>query len=294
MTRVPAFRSGRELVARLVRPEPLLTVELRPPARHGTRGAGVESWIDLHHAVRRLTTDDTLVFVTDSAVGAPEEESLRHLKANVGGDADPSRVVPFLTSKHALSYCLRFPDRAFDAGHRAVVILGGDKDEGPPRCVDHAVELRRRLRQQAPRVALGGWANPYRDPAWQVDLLAQEEGVTDFFVTQVVSHHDLEPVERFLDETSRRNLSIPTLFGVFFYRSASPRTLGTLSSFLPVPTEALQQELGVDGVSPVESCARTVRALMSLGVRGIYLCNLPPRRAPQLLAELRRAIRTDS
>src|SRR5438552_657404 len=91
----PAFRSGRALIARLRDDRPLVAAELRPP-RHATDGGrGVEPWIDMYHAVRRLAGQDTLIFTTDSATGTREEESLRHLQANLGADADLSRVVPF-------------------------------------------------------------------------------------------------------------------------------------------------------------------------------------------------------
>src|SRR5436190_17855274 len=104
-----AFRSGRDLTARLASETTLFAAELRPPRRGG---AGVEAWIDLHHAVRRLLQDDVLVFTTDNATGAAEEEGLRHLRANLGSEVDLSRAIPFLTVKHPLEYCLRFPERA--------------------------------------------------------------------------------------------------------------------------------------------------------------------------------------
>ena len=35
--------------------------------------AGIDAWINTYHAVRSLTRQGTYVFLTDSAVGAPEE-----------------------------------------------------------------------------------------------------------------------------------------------------------------------------------------------------------------------------
>ena len=274
--RPTAFRSGRELVARIQEKRPLATVELRPPRRaSGSSGGGVEPWIDLYHAVRRLAALDTLIFTTDNAVGTHEEESIRHLSANVGTDADLSRVIPFLTTKHPLEYCLRFSERAIEAGHRAVVVLGGDQHDGVQRCFPHAVELRQRLRERYPSLALGGWANPYRDPAWQVSLLKREEGLTDFVLTQVVSHHDLPPIERFLAEAEKQALAVPVLFGVFYYRSGNLRTLEALRGLLPVPVQGLDREFAVENLDADTVCRRTLTALAGLGVDRIYLCNLP-------------------
>ena len=55
---------------------------------------------------------DTVVFMTDNAVGQAEEENLTHLMANLTGDVSPSQLVPFLTSKHTLDYCLLYAARA--------------------------------------------------------------------------------------------------------------------------------------------------------------------------------------
>lgn len=280
-----AFRSGRDLVARLHAPEPLYSIELRPPRRDPLGVKSREHWIDLYHALRRLTVEDTLVFTTDGAIGASEEESLRHLQANLGDDADTSRVIPFLTTKHPLAYCLRFAERAWAAGHRALVVLGGDS-AGAARCVPHAVDLRRQIRARMPHLALGGWANPYRDPNWQVDLLRREEDITDFFLTQVVSHHDLEPVRRFVAAATARELKIPSLFGVFRYRSGSLRTLTALRSFLPVPMEPLRAEF-LAGTSADDVCRRTLHALTAIGVERFYLCNLLPNEALARLRALR-------
>ena len=64
------------------------------------------------------------------------------------------------------------------------------------------------------------------------------------------------------------------MFGVFYYRSANPRTLEQLSRFLPVPADALAAEFAA-GATPVDVCARTLRAMMDVGVRHFYISNLP-------------------
>ena len=80
--------------------------------------------------------------------------------------------MPFLTSKHSLEYCLSYAERAHQSGFPALVVLGGDKAVGTPRCVEHAWQLRQMLRERDHTLALGGWANPHADPERQVDFLA--------------------------------------------------------------------------------------------------------------------------
>src|SRR5215471_8575669 len=102
----------------------------------------MDAWIDTYHAVRGLTRRELFVCLTDSAVGSQEEDNLRHLVTNLGVDVDRTRIVPFLTSKHTLAYCLAYADRARQHGFPALVVLGGDHSVGAPRCVPHAWQLR--------------------------------------------------------------------------------------------------------------------------------------------------------
>jgi 5,10-methylenetetrahydrofolate reductase len=255
----------------------VITVELRPPRAELEGAAGIDAWIDTYHAIRTLTRQNIRVMVTDSAVGAQEENNLRHLVANLGEDVARNQVVPFLTSKHSLEFCLEYADQAVQRGFTSLVVLGGDKHVGRARCVDHAWQLRQLIRARHPELELGGWANPNADPIAQVDHLLHHDVSADFFLTQIVSHHQTDRVATFLDEGARRGLTLPGVFGVFYYRSANPRTLETLGQFLPVPVEALQAEFAA-GATPIEVCARTIRSLVGLGVQHIYLSNLPTRR----------------
>ncbi len=253
------------------------------------------AWIDIYHVVRRLTRQGTFVFLTDSAVGAEEEDNLRHLVTNLGVDVPRDRIVPFLTSKHPLDYCLSYAERAQQSGFPALVVLGGDKSVGAPRSVEHAWQLRQLLRARNHTLTLGGWANPYADPARQVDYLSAPNVCAEFYLTQIVSHHNLAPVAQFIDMARRRDLPLPGVFGVFFYRSASRRTLDALKSFLPVPVEGLTREFEA-GATAEEVCARTVRALLDSGARHFYISNLPVSRAPATLAAIleRAGVKTSS
>ena len=120
----------------------LLAAELRPPRAELASADGMDAWIDTYHAVRTLAARNTFVFLTDSAVGVPEEDNLRHLIVNLGDDAPLEHVVPFLTSKHPLDYCLSYADRASQHGFESLVVLGGDHSVGVPRSVEHAWQLR--------------------------------------------------------------------------------------------------------------------------------------------------------
>jgi len=75
-------------------------------------------------------------------------------------------------------------------------------------------------------------------------------------------------------ELSRRNVDLQGIYGVFYYRSGNARTLDALSRFMPVPIEGLTAEFAA-GATAVDICARSVRALLDLGVRHLYISNLP-------------------
>lgn len=263
----------------------VVAAELRPPRAELEASAGIDAWIDTYHSVRSLVRRGVPVMVTDSAVGAQEENNLRHLVANLGPDVPRERVVPFLTTKHSLEFCLAYADQVEQHGFPALVVLGGDTSVGRPRCVPHAWQLRQQIRERHPDLPLGGWANPAGDPDRQAAFLADPHVTADFYLTQIASHHRASEVEAFLGACARAGITAPGVFGVFYYRSANARTLETLSRFLPVPLEGLTQEFAA-GATAVEVCARTIRALQGLGVRHFYVSNLPATRTAATLAAI--------
>ena len=141
------------LVDRLRGETTVLTAELRPPRAELDAMEGMDAWIDTYHAIRRLSRQDVPVFLTDSAVGTQEENNLRHLIANLGRELPHEMVAPFLTSKHSLDFCLSYARQARQRGFTSLVVLGGDKTVGRPRCVEHAWDLRQEIR--APRAGSG-------------------------------------------------------------------------------------------------------------------------------------------
>jgi len=265
--------------------ESVISVELRPPRAELAASEGIDAWIDVYHAIRSLARQNVRVMLTDSAVGAQEENNLRHLVANLGEAVPRARVIPFLTSKHSMEFCLAYADQTVEHGFPSLVVLGGDKHVGRPRVVEHAWQLRQAIRERHPQLELGGWANPAADPIGQVTFMLDPRFNADFFLTQIVSHHQAARVETFLAEGRSRGLALPGVFGVFYYRSANEKTLRMLSQFLPVPVDELVREFA-EGATPVEVCARTIRTLRELGCRHFYLSNLPPRGTAGVLKEI--------
>jgi hypothetical protein len=277
------------LLQRLRDDRPLVAVELRPPKTGLSDSQSMDTWIDMYHSVRRLARGDTAIFLTDNAVGVSEEENLRHLVANLAGDVSPAKLSPFLTCKHTIEYCRMYVDRAVAAGFEALTVLGGDRTVGPPRCVEFAYMLRQQIRERHPDLALGGWANPHRDAAEQVGYLMRPEFTGEFYLTQIVSHHSLREVERFVNETRKRGLEHPGVFGVFLYRSDNPATLERLGEFFPVPAEGVVRDFE-SGRSAEEICAHTIGALREVGVEKIYLSNLGFRKPEERFKRVLQAL----
>ena len=260
----------------------MIAAELRPPRAELESAEGMDAWIDIYHAIRALTRHDVRVMVTDSAVGAQEEFNLRHLVNNLGDTVARHLIVPFLTTKHSLEFCLACADQTSQSGFPSLVVLGGDKHVGRPRCLEHAWQLRQLIRERHPALELGGWANPIANPEGQVEFLLDPHVSADFYLTQIVSHHQADRVGAFLDAGRRNGLAMPGVFGVFYYRSANTKTLEMLSQFLPVPVEALQAEFAA-GATPIDVCARTVRSLIDLGAKHFYVSNLPTKKTAATL-----------
>ena len=92
-----------------------------------------------------------------------------------------------------------------------------------------------------------------------------------------------------MKELADRDCDIPGVFGVFYYRSANPKTLSNLAQFLPVPAEAITKEFAT-GASADEVCARTIRGLRDVGVDRVYVSNLDPVDAAERLEAIERAV----
>ena len=96
---------------------PLVAVELRPPRAGLDAAAGIDAWIDLNHALRRLTGEGRFVFLTDDAVGVGEEESLGHLDANLDPERSGYKSAHFLPARNPHELLLKLKvDRAVLGG----------------------------------------------------------------------------------------------------------------------------------------------------------------------------------
>ena len=267
----------------------MLAVELRPPRSDLGSAESRDAWMGLHSSVRRLLDRGTPMLLTDGAVGTQEEENLHHLVTNLSDDATRELVCPFLTTKHTLEYCEWYAARALDARCDSLTVLGGDKHVGAPRCVPHGYVLRQHLKARFPELILGAWANPHRDIEAQASFVADAAYTADFFLTQLVSHHDLERVEAFQHALRVRSVQTPAIWGVFFYRSARRQTLERLSQFFPIPVEAILSDFA-SGLDAVEVCAKTIRDLRALGAEKVYISNLHPEKAASQLKAIEAAV----
>jgi 5,10-methylenetetrahydrofolate reductase len=251
----------------------LLNVEMCPPRMDLPLEQSVDAWIESNQLMRKITSLGRFVFMTDGAIGRREEPNLRHVTINLGAEAERPRIVPILTTKHSLEYCLDFARRSYDLGFTSLVVLGGDKSDSTPRCVEHAYELRRLIRQTVQGITLGGWASPHGGMR-QVEFMLHPEFSADFYLAQIVSHYQTRAIDEFVNETERLGVKIPGIFGVFYYRTPNPKTFAMLSKFLPVPVTELQRDFA-SNVHPEEICALSIYALLQRGVKNIYVSNLP-------------------
>ena len=222
-----------------------------------------------------------------TAPSAPQEEdNLRHLVTNLGRDVPRERIVPFLTTKHPLDYCLSYAERAHQNGFPALVVLGGDKSVGAPRSVEHAWQLRELLRERDHTLTLGGWANPHADPERQVDFLTAPDFHAEFYLTQVVSHHQIAG-----------GRAVPR--GGRAARAGAARACSACSSTAAPIRETLAALQGLPAGAGRGPDARVRRGRdRRRGLRAndpraprcrrahFYISNLPVGRAPQVLAAI--------
>src|SRR2546425_13109575 len=267
----------------------LINVEMCPPRTDLPLEQSVEAWIDSNRLMRKIASLGRFVFMTDGAIGRREEPNLRHVTINLGPDADRSRIIPILTTKHSLDYCLEFAKRSYLLGFTSLVVLGGDKSDDTPRCVEHAYELRRLIRQAVPGMTLGGWASPHGGRS-QVEFILHPEYSADYYMAQIVSHYQASAIDEFLNEAARLSVKIPGIFGVFYYSSASTNTLDMLSRFFPLPIADLKRDFEAK-VAPEEICARSIHALLKRGVKNVYISNLPMATATDRLAGIEKRVK---
>ena len=104
-------------------------------------------------------------------------------------------------------------------------------------------------------------------------------------MAQIVSHYQIPAIDEFLNEAERSGVRIPGIFGAFYYRSASLKTLEMLSRFFPVPVAELKRDFEA-GIDPEEICAQSIHALLERGVKNVYISNLPMASAAEKLTRI--------
>ena len=120
-------------------------------------------------------------------------------------------------------------------------------------------------------------------------FLEAPDAHADFALSQIVSHHSLAQTDRTLERLEKGNVGKPVVFGVFYYRSANPKTLDILSRFFPVPARELTAEFAA-GATAEDICARSIRELRSIGADKIYVSNLSERGTGRKLKRIRAAV----
>ena len=273
------------LLERLRDSSPLVTVEIRPPRGGMDPSETIDVWIDLHHSVRRLLKEERFVFVTDNAVGADEEENLAHLAANLGEEVDLRRVVPFLTCKHTLDYCLMYAARAGSARIEALTVLGGGPLCWPtargPACL--SVEGDDSGAGARARVGRLGQPPPLRIGAGGFPGIRVIRG-------QVLSDPGRVASQSGPGRCPARRKGAPRGGGAGRLRrlplpERQPDHVGEARRIFPRPAQALTREFGA-GATAEEVCARTIRALRDAGADKVFVSNLGWRGAADRLGRI--------
>ena len=155
---------------------------------------GMDAWIDTYHAIRALDAPGRRRSSSPTAPSARRKRTTCGTSSRTSGATLPrDRVVPFLTSKHSLDFCLSLCRAGVAARvSRRSSCSAATRRVGRPRCVEHAWELRQRdprARAAPRRSAAGRIRTPM--PAQQVDFLLDDSFTAEFYLTQVVSHLDM-------------------------------------------------------------------------------------------------------
>ena len=187
--------SAADLLTALRSGTSVFGAELRPPRAELATAEGMDAWIDTYHAVRRLTRQDTFVFLTDSAVGAAgrrQPASSRH-ESRSGRPALARRAVPH---GEALAGLLprRTPSAPASTGFRrssCSAAIGRSalraRSSTPGSCAACCGSATRTSAS-----ADGPTRTPIRSGRWTT--CPRPHFHAEFFLTQVVSHHQIGAV----------------------------------------------------------------------------------------------------
>ena len=107
-----------------------------------------------------------------------------------------SRIIPFLSAKHSLDYCMMFARRAVSNGCEALAVVGGRHERPAPTLRRARVPASRHHPVRVPFAhARGGGRIRTPTRPSRSTTFARGDFEADFFLTQIVSHHSLSVVE---------------------------------------------------------------------------------------------------
>ncbi len=146
------------------------------------------------------------------------------------------------------------------------------------------------LHERGHGLALGGWANPHAILNVRSIISRRQNFNAEFFLTQVVSHHDANRCRRFVDTTERRGVTLPACSASSSIAAPTPGTLEALRAFCRCRSKGSTREFAA-GATAEDVCAQTIRTLINAGARHFYISNLPIARAQRVLASIMRRSR---
>ena len=181
--------------------------------------------------------------ITDSAVGAQEENNLRHLVANLGAEAAqrPRRAVSDLQALARVLPRLRRPGRA----PQLLVARRARRRQAPrPAALRRACVAAARSTSARGTLSSSWAAGPIRRrrrPRRSISCSIADANA-DFYLTQIVSHHQARARRRrFSTKARRRGLTMPASSACSTIAARSRRRWRRCRQFLPVPVEELDR-----------------------------------------------------
>ena len=208
--------------------------------------------MDRHATTRSVVSRGRMpVFLTDSAVGTEEEHNLRHLSPTLAATCRATRrAVP---DDQALARLLPVVRRAGVAARVSVARRARRRQDGrPPRCVEHAWELRRLIREREPRSRSAD--GPTRTPSERAGRFPARLALhAEFYLTQIVSHHECRAGASASSTrpSGRHGASAGDVWRVLLSQR-EPEDAGDAEPLLPVPIEVWSRN-SVPGASAVTS-----------------------------------------
>ena len=161
---------------------------------------------------------------------------------------------------------------------------------GRPAAFPHAYQLRRWIRERMPSLDLGGWVNPLRDPAQQVDFLLDPGFEAEFYLTQIVSHHHLEQVEALPRRGPPARRALSGRVRRLHLSERQPEDAGAAGQVLPGAGGGDHSRLRGRAIAGGDLRPHACAALREIGVEKVYVSNLgferPDTRLPQACSSL--------